>query len=74
MIVLDKPTTNAMTKILVNALESLAAHQGLTVSQIAVRCILTGRVPTFPAYSREVVNTYAELEQELTRGPDCMSA
>ena len=69
MIVLDKPTTNAMTKILVNALESLAAHQGLTVSQIAVRCILTGRVPTFPAYSREVVNTYAELEQELTRGP-----
>ena len=67
MIVLEPQT--AMTKILLNALESLAAHQGLTVSQIAVRCVLTGKVPTTPAFSREVVQAYAELEQELTRGP-----
>ena len=58
-----------VTNALLNVLEKLAISQGLTTREIAVRCILTGRVPTFPAYSREVVNTYAELEQELTRGP-----
>ena len=69
MIVSDKPaTTDAMTAILLNALESLAAHQGLTTREIAARCVLSGKVPTFPAYSKEVVNAYASLETELTRG------
>ena len=68
MIVLDKPATTAMNTILLNALEQLAAHQGLTVPQIGVRCVLAGKVPTAPAFSREVVTAYQKLEAELTRG------
>ena len=68
MIVLDKPATPAMNAILIQALEKLAVHQGLTTREIAVRCVLTGRVPTQPAYSREVVQAYTKLEQEFTRG------
>ena len=63
-----------VTKTLLNVLEKLAVSQGLTIGEIAVRCVLAGKVPTTPAFSREVVQAYASLEQELTRGPDCMSA
>ena len=68
MIVLETQTTSAMNKILLSALDQLAVHQGLTVPQIAVRCVLTGKVPSTPAFSREVVNAYQKLEAELTRG------
>ena len=68
MIVTDRPATNARTAIIPSALEQPVAHQGLTVSQVAVRCVLTGKVPSTPAFSREVIAAYAELEQELTRG------
>ena len=56
-------------KTLLDSLEQLSVCQGLTVSQVAVRCVLAGRIPVFPLYSREVVNTYAKLEAEQTRGP-----
>ena len=54
--------------IVLDALYRLAALDGLTVREVAVRCIVAGHVPTFPAYSREVVTVYQKLEQNLTRG------
>ena len=58
-----------VTKTLLNVLEKLAVSQGLTTREIAVRCILAGKVPSTPAFSREVVSIFAELEHELTREP-----
>jgi hypothetical protein len=57
-----------VSSILLDALYRLAALDGLTVREVAVRCIVAGHVPTFPAYSREVVATYQTLEQAITRG------
>jgi hypothetical protein len=62
-------TPNTQTaQILTNALERLSVLDGLTVNQVAARCVLTGTVPTFPAFSREVIAAYAKLEAEQTRG------
>ena len=61
--------TEETVSILLDGLHRLAALDGLTTREIAVRCILTGTVPTTPAFSREVVMAYAKLEQDLTRGP-----
>jgi hypothetical protein len=55
--------------ILLDSLYRLAQLDGLTTREIAVRCILTGTIPTTPAYSQNVVTTYQKLEQDLTRGP-----
>jgi hypothetical protein len=55
--------------IVLDALYRLAQLDGLTTREIAVRCILTGTIPTTPAFSREVVTVYQKLEQDLTRGP-----
>jgi hypothetical protein len=57
-----------LNQIVLQALEQLAAHQGLTANQAAVRCVLSGSVPVFPTYSRCVVEAYTKLESELTRG------
>jgi hypothetical protein len=56
-----------LNQIVLQAIEQLAAHQGLTADQAAVRCVLTGRIPTFPNYSRCVVAAYTKLETEQTR-------
>jgi hypothetical protein len=56
-------------RVLVRSLEKLAAHEGLTVLEVAARCVLSGQTPTHPAYSREVVTAHQRLENELTRGP-----
>ena len=53
---------------LLSALEQLAVHQGLSVAQAAVRCVLTGRAPTRPAHSREVIIAYQVLEGDQVRG------
>ncbi len=53
--------------ILLDALYRLAQLDGLTTREIAVRCILTGTIPTTPAFSREVVTVYQKLKQDLTR-------
>jgi hypothetical protein len=58
----------ALNQILTRALEKLSVLDGLTVNECAARCVLTGKIPTFPAFSREVVAAYALLEQEQTRG------
>jgi hypothetical protein len=55
--------------IVLDALYRLGQLDGLTTREIAVRCILTGTVPTLPAFSLNVVNAYQKLEQDLTRGP-----
>jgi hypothetical protein len=55
--------------ILLDALYRLAQLDGLTTREIAVRCILTGTIPTIPAYSHDVLSAYQRLEQDLTRGP-----
>jgi hypothetical protein len=57
-----------LVSILTRALEKLSVLGGLTVNECAARCVLVGTVPTFPAFSREVVAAYALLEQEQTRG------
>jgi hypothetical protein len=60
----------ALNQILSHALEKLSVLDGLTVNECAARCVLTGTVPTFPAFSREVIAAYAKLEAEQTRGGD----
>jgi hypothetical protein len=55
--------------ILTNALNRLAQLDGLTTREIAARCVLTGSIPTFPAFSREVVTMFGKLEREQVRGP-----
>jgi hypothetical protein len=60
----------ALNQILTRALEKLSVLDGLTVLEVAARCVLTGAVPTFPAFSREVCAAYAKLEAEQTRGGD----
>jgi hypothetical protein len=50
------------SSILLDALYRLAQLDGLTTREIAVRCILTGTVPTTPAFSPEVINAYQKLE------------
>jgi hypothetical protein len=55
-------------RVLVRCLEKLAVHEGLTGQEIAARCMLTGRVPTSPAYSKEVCAAFQRLELEQTRG------
>jgi hypothetical protein len=65
------PTLGAhpeLNRILAKSLEKLAVLEGLTVLEVAARCIITSSTPTFPAFSREVVAAYARLEAELTRG------
>jgi hypothetical protein len=57
-----------VSSIVLDALYRLATVDGLTTREIAVRCILTGTVPTAPAYSRDVIHTYQTLEQAITRG------
>jgi hypothetical protein len=62
-------TPNSETaRILAKSLERLSILDGLTVQEVACRCVLVGRVPVFPAYSKEVVSAYQCLESELTRG------
>jgi hypothetical protein len=63
------PRPTALETILLNALTRLATLEGLNVKEIAARCILAGQTPTVPAFSREVVETYQTLEQDMTRGP-----
>ena len=63
------PRSTALETILLNALTRLATLEGLTVKEIAARCILAGQTPTVPAFSREVVEAYQMLEQDMTRGP-----
>jgi hypothetical protein len=58
----------ALNQILTRALEKLSILDGLTVNECAARCVLTGTVPTFPAFSREVIVAYAKLEAEQIRG------
>lgn len=58
-----------LNRILAKSLERLAVLEGLTVNEVAARCVITGQVPTFPAFSRDVVMAYARLESELIRGP-----
>jgi hypothetical protein len=53
---------------LLDSLYRLAQLDGLTTREIAVRCILTGTIPTTPAFSRDVVQVFQRLENELTRG------
>jgi hypothetical protein len=50
------------SSILLDALYRLAQLDGLTTREIAVRCVLTGTVPTTPAFSPEVINAYQKLE------------
>jgi hypothetical protein len=57
------------SSILLDALHRLAALDGLTTREIAVRCVLTGTIPTYPAFSRDVMQVFARLENELVRGP-----
>jgi hypothetical protein len=61
--------TPEVASVLLDSLYRLAQLDVLTTREIAVRCILTGTIPTAPAYSRDVVNAYQKLEQDLTRGP-----
>jgi hypothetical protein len=58
-----------VNKILAKSLEKLAMLEGLTVLEVAARCIITGQTPTLGAFSREVVTAYQRLENEQTRGP-----
>jgi hypothetical protein len=57
-----------LASILTRALEKLSVLDGLTVNECAARCVLVGTVPTFPAFSREVIAAYAKLEAEQIRG------
>ena len=50
------------SSIILDALYRLAQLDGLTTREIAVRCILTGTIPTTPAYSHEVITAYQKLE------------
>jgi hypothetical protein len=54
--------------ILLDSLYRLATLDGLNTREIAVRCVLTGTIPTLGAYSKDVVAAYQRLEQDLTRG------
>jgi hypothetical protein len=60
----------ALNQILTQALEKLSVLDGLTIQEVAARCVLVGTVPTFPAFSAEVVAAYAKLEAEQIRGGD----
>jgi hypothetical protein len=60
--------TGPVVLILLNALERLAMLEGLSSQEIAARCILSGRVPTQPAFNAEVVAAYAKLEADQVRG------
>jgi hypothetical protein len=62
------PPTTRYELIVLAALNRLAQLDGLGVNEIALRCYITGTVPTFPAFSRSVVNAYNELERAQTRG------
>jgi hypothetical protein len=62
-------THSELHRILFRSLERLAVIDGLTVLEIAARCGLMGRTPTFPAFSSDVVSAFAKLEREQTRGP-----
>ena len=65
----DSPRlSHGAVQTLLSALEQLAAHQGLSVAQAAVRCVLTGHTPTRPTYSREVIIAYQVLEGDQVRG------
>ena len=50
------------SSILLDALYRLAQLDGLTTREIAVRCVLTGTIPTQPAYTPEVISAYQKLE------------
>lgn len=65
--IVQPPTTRYELTVLA-ALDRLAQLDGLGVNEIALRCYIVGTVPSFPAYSRSVINAYAELEQAQTRG------
>ena len=52
------------SSIILDALYRLAQLDGLTTREIAVRCILTGTIPTTPAYSPEVIHAYQKLEAQ----------
>jgi hypothetical protein len=54
--------------IVLAAVNRLAQLDGLNTHEIALRCHITGTIPTAPAFSREVVSAYAMLEAEQTRG------
>jgi hypothetical protein len=58
----------ALNQILTRALEKLSVLDGLTVLEIAARCVLTGHIPTLGAYSQDVVAAYQRLEHAQTRG------
>jgi hypothetical protein len=60
--------TGDLANILTKSLERLAMLEGLSSTEIAARCILTGKIPTVPAFSAGVVSIYAKLETEQTRG------
>jgi hypothetical protein len=60
--------TSEVSSILLDALYRLAQLDGLTTREIAARCVLTGTVPTTPAFSREVIAAFSRLETEQTRG------
>jgi hypothetical protein len=62
------PPTTRYELIVLAALDRLATLDGLDANQIALRCYITGRIPTTPAFSRDVVAAYAHLEQAQTRG------
>jgi hypothetical protein len=64
------PPTLELNRVLAKSLEKLAVLEGLAVLEIAARCVLTGQVPTLPAFSREVVTAYSRLEAEQIRGDD----
>lgn len=64
---LQPPTTRYELTVLA-ALDRLAQLDGLGVNEIALRCFILGRVPSFPAFDRAVVNAYNELEAAQTRG------
>jgi hypothetical protein len=60
--------TGTLEVIMLKTLDRLAMLEGLNTDQIAARCVLTGRVPTVPAFSRDVVAAYAKLEQDQVLG------
>ena len=61
--------TGTLEVILLKTLDRLAVLEGLNTEEIAAHCIVVGRVPTVPAFSREVVDAYVKLERDQVRGP-----
>lgn len=63
-----QPATTRYELTVIAALDRLAQLDGLNTNEIALRCFILGRVPTFPAFDRAVINAYRELEYASTRG------